>query len=126
MKKWFIPQRVQKVSDAKLKKHAWKNQQRLENGLPELSYQADVEYYYFRVPYSFVMGVFNYLSSLMHAAVQMYIKFQLEKELKNTEIHESATMKVRLTAFAHSDDSAGKLMVRNKTDLARAFNLYTL
>jgi hypothetical protein len=65
---------------------------------------------FFVMPYSFVMGIFNMLSSLLHAGVQKYAKILLEEDylLKGKRID--------FDMYAHSDDSGGRLSVENNTE----------
>jgi hypothetical protein len=58
---------------------------------------------YLEMPYSFVMGIFNMLSSLMHAGVQIYSKNLLEPAFL------SRGYNVDFDMYAHSDDSGGRL-----------------
>nr|QLF99173.1 RNA-dependent RNA polymerase [Halophytophthora RNA virus 6] len=50
----------------------------------------------FIMPYSFMMGIFNYLSSLMHAFSQLYFDAKIARP-----------MGVTFNLLAHSDDSGG-------------------
>lgn len=52
--------------------------------------------------YSFMMGIFNYLSSLLHSSVQMFYMNEIVPRM-NEKL--DCTMKVQL--WAHSDDSGG-------------------
>nr|WGH72967.1 MAG: putative RNA-dependent RNA polymerase [Trichoderma gamsii mycobunyavirus 1] len=58
---------------------------------------------FFVMPYSFVMGIFNMLSSLYHAGIQLLAKKYIEE--KNFKLG----IKSELNMMAHSDDSAGRL-----------------
>jgi hypothetical protein len=64
----------------------------------------------FVMPYSFVMGIFNMLSSLLHAGGQIYAKYLLEKPFLLEQKH------IDLDMFAHSDDSGGRLSLLKGTD----------
>nr|AQS16635.1 RNA-dependent RNA polymerase [Camula virus] len=58
--------------------------------------------YYMTMPESFMMGMFNYLSSYVHSIVQLYFTHVLVPALEK-EFHCNITMEL----FAHSDDSGG-------------------
>ncbi|QTT60998.1 RNA-dependent RNA polymerase [Phytophthora condilina negative stranded RNA virus 6] len=72
--------------------------------LPFLKKKTDPDTFYeMDVDFSFVMGIFNYLSSLMHSINQLYAseiirEWHLKRELGT----------VNLLMNAHSDDSAGE------------------
>jgi len=55
--------------------------------------------YEITMPYSFMMGIFNYLSSLLHAFSQLYFN---EKIAQKQNVH--------FNLIAHSDDSGGVLL----------------
>jgi hypothetical protein len=57
----------------------------------------------FIMPYSFVMGIFNMLSSLLHAGGQLYAKYIIERPFLEKGIP------IDFDMFAHSDDSGGRL-----------------
>jgi hypothetical protein len=65
------------------------------------------------MPYSFMMGIFNYLSSLMHAASQMYFSDNL-----------APTIGASCNFLAHSDDSAGIITARNYDKCLRTYDIY--
>jgi hypothetical protein len=71
--------------------------------------KVDIEVAEFEMPYSFVMGIFNYLSSLMHAFNQMKSVERITKEVK-----EIFKVDISFHMDAHSDDSAGKLVIHTK------------
>jgi hypothetical protein len=61
---------------------------------------------YFIMPYSFVMGIFNMLSSLLHAGAQLYAKNVIERRiLKKGKL-------IDFDMFAHSDDSGGRISIQ--------------
>lgn len=64
--------------------------------------------YYIRMPYSFMMGMFNYLSSIFHAMSQRYF-------IKNILpfIESKWGCSIYMNMFAHSDDSGGFLEIYN-------------
>jgi hypothetical protein len=61
---------------------------------------------YFNMPYSFVMGIFNMLSSLFHAGAQIMSCDLIGIELLEQNINMNFHM------LAHSDDSAGRLSIQ--------------
>lgn len=61
---------------------------------------------FFNMPYSFVMGIFNMLSSLFHAGVQLLIKDEIEITVMKKNV------RCNLELLAHSDDSAGRLSIK--------------
>jgi hypothetical protein len=61
------------------------------------------------MPYSFVMGIFNMLSSLYHAGVQLLAERQV---MLNNYLRHSTI--VNLLMDAHSDDSVGSLCIEAK------------
>lgn len=65
------------------------------------------------MPYSFMMGIFNYLSSIMHAASQLYFN---DVVLSNTG--SSANF------LAHSDDSAGVISSRTYSSCIKIYDQY--
>lgn len=71
--------------------------------------------------YSFMMGIFNYLSSLMHAANQLYAAYIINKTSTL-----SYGVPVDFTLLCHSDDSAGRLVTQNSLMTNRALFLYEL
>lgn len=73
--------------------------------------------YYIRMPYSFMMGMFNYLSSIYHAFCQRYfIKNILPLISKKWDC--DITMKM----FAHSDDSGGYIEIDKTTEYVRVLD----
>lgn len=71
------------------------------------------ETYDLEMPYSFMMGIFNYLSSLMHATSQIYFAEKI-----------ASTMQVDCNFVAHSDDSAGILVAKNYKKCLLVFKMY--
>jgi hypothetical protein len=65
------------------------------------------------MPYSFMMGIFNYLSSLMHAASQLYFSNVLV-----------ADYNVSVSFLAHSDDSAGIIVSRDYKSCLKYYSFY--
>lgn len=77
--------------------------------------------YYMEMPYSWVMGIFNYTSSFLHAANQKYISYLLMKTSLISYGEESS-----LVMFAHSDDSGGRLSVSSIKMAQRSLILYEI
>ncbi|BBD50445.1 unknown protein [Pythium polare bunya-like RNA virus 1] len=67
------------------------------------------------MPYSFMMGIFNYLSSLMHAASQLYFSNVLMSDYK-----------VSLSFLAHSDDSAGIIVSKDYKNCLKFYSFYEM
>ncbi|QTT60997.1 RNA-dependent RNA polymerase [Phytophthora condilina negative stranded RNA virus 5] len=59
--------------------------------------------YEFVMPYSFMMGIFNYLSSLMHAFSQLYFDDKIARK-----------QGAHFNLIAHSDDSGGVIFSKSK------------
>jgi hypothetical protein len=75
--------------------------------------------YFFYMPYSWMMGIFNYLSSLLHVVNQMHVSHMImvastRVDLTTTHYH----------MIAHSDDSAGKIFTNSITSLRKSFLIY--
>lgn len=75
--------------------------------------------YELTVSFSFVMGIFNYLSTLMHAANQI-----LAGEIIRNQCIRKGEGLVILDAKCHSDDSVVSSYHQNPTSLRRTFVLY--
>jgi hypothetical protein len=71
----------------------------------------DLETVGFNMPYSFVMGIFNYLSSLMHAFNQKHLNTLLKNYFKD-----KYNLLAEVDMVAHSDDSGGVLYIENCND----------
>nr|QLF99171.1 RNA-dependent RNA polymerase [Halophytophthora RNA virus 4] len=65
------------------------------------------------MPYSFMMGIYNYLSSLFHAATQLYFNKYV-----------SSPKGVFFNLMAHSDDSGGSVVAKKYNDCVNMFGLY--
>nr|QLF99172.1 RNA-dependent RNA polymerase [Halophytophthora RNA virus 5] len=65
------------------------------------------------MPYSFMMGIFNYLSSIFHAATQVHFN-------KNV----ATKCGTNYNLMAHSDDSGGTISGKNVNTCVRSFVLY--
>jgi hypothetical protein len=64
------------------------------------------------MPFSWLMGLFNFLSSLMHASCQLFdehLMHKISNEIIDPETNYPLTVVSHL--FAHSDDSGGKILV---------------
>jgi hypothetical protein len=84
-----------------------------------LTYDDKVKGYYLEMEYSWVMGIFNYTSSFLHAFNQKYCSYFLFKSsLENYQEETSLVM------FAHSDDSGGRLTSSSFSLIKRAVFLY--
>jgi hypothetical protein len=77
--------------------------------------------YYLEMQYSWVMGIFNYTSSFLHAMNQKYASYLI---FKTSLVSYDAETVVFM--FAHSDDSGGRLTCENKFLMTRALSLYEL
>lgn len=73
---------------------------------------------YFDMPYSFVMGIFNLLSSLMHVGIQYYSKHIIESVICGVGEY------CDLSMFGHSDDSAGRCSLSNKSMISAVLAKY--
>nr|UYL94436.1 MAG: RNA-dependent RNA polymerase [Sanya bunya-like virus 6] len=71
------------------------------------------------VPFSFVMGIFNYLSSLMHAANQLYAS----EVIRDWHLKRGKGM-VTMSMNAHSDDSAGESQHEDPDSIPTTLGLY--
>nr|USL98309.1 RNA-dependent RNA polymerase [Phytophthora castaneae negative stranded RNA virus 1] len=69
----------------------------------------------FTMPYSFMMGIFNYLSSLMHAASQLYFDHKI-----------SRPQGVSFNLLAHSDDSGGVVFSSSEEKNLEIFRQYEM
>jgi hypothetical protein len=86
-----------------------------------LVYDEKVKAYYLQMNYSWMMGIFNYTSSFLHAANQMYFSYLLFKtSLKFYQEECSMVM------FAHSDDSGGRVTAESKNMIIRALTHYEI
>jgi len=69
------------------------------------------------VPFGFVMGMFNYMSSMLHASSQLYFKYLIEKIYKN---------EVKFHPAAHSDDSGAKIECYRDSIARKVFYIYEI
>lgn len=74
---------------------------------------------YFNMEYSWVMGIFNYFSSIMHVGTQLYSAYLI----RNSAMKNLGSENI-LHMVAHSDDSAGKILVNNRFEMLRSSILY--
>jgi hypothetical protein len=65
------------------------------------------------MPYSFIMGIYNYLSSLFHAFSQLYFNDKIASKLGAS-----------VNLIAHSDDSGGVIMSNSYEKNIDIFSLY--
>jgi hypothetical protein len=90
---------------------------------PYLSHMKKIsspaDFYEIDVPFSFVMGIFNYMSSLMHAANQLYAS----EVIRDWHLRRGLGM-VTLSMNAHSDDSAGESQHENLESIPTTLGLY--
>lgn len=77
----------------------------------------DGDAFYIEMPYSFMMGMFNYLSSILHAAAQLYF---IDNIIPIIEKRMNCKIKMRM--FAHSDDSGGYIEISNSKDTEEVLN----
>lgn len=77
--------------------------------------------YYLNMKHSWVMGIFNYFSSMMHVTTQLYMSHLIR--ISSINNFNSNTL---LHMVAHSDDSAGKLLTDDKLHLYRSSLYYEL
>lgn len=82
--------------------------------------------YYIRMPYSFMMGMFNYLSSIFHAYSQKYF---IRNVVPRIEAKWGCSIAMKM--FAHSDDSGGYMEIYNTskynevmTDVCRMYESF--
>lgn len=66
--------------------------------------------YYFRMPHSFMMGIFNYLSSIVHAANQLLASRVI------TRLNYKENVATHMIAIAHSDDSMMRLFLNTESN----------
>nr|UUW20962.1 MAG: RNA-dependent RNA polymerase [Sanya bunya-like virus 15] len=85
----------------------------------ETQVKEPVEHYEFDMKFSFVMGIFNYLSSMMHAFNQMYAS-----ELIRDYNLSRGNGLVILRMNAHSDDSAGESQHQDEKSIVPTIALY--
>jgi hypothetical protein len=86
-----------------------------------LHFDEVVKGYYLEMPYSWMMGIFNYTSSLMHAFNQKYASYLIFKTSMLSFNEET-----KLFMFAHSDDSGGRISANNKGLIKRGLILYEI
>jgi hypothetical protein len=80
---------------------------------------SPVDFFELDVPFSFVMGIFNYLSSLMHAANQLCAS----ELIRDWHLKRNLGM-VAMSMNAHSDDSAGESQHENLESIPTTLGLY--
>jgi hypothetical protein len=75
--------------------------------------------YYFQMPYSWVMGIFNFFSSFFHVACQLHASHLIRLSLKELQLGDSI-----LHMMAHSDDSAGRFQCEDERSHRLASVIY--
>jgi hypothetical protein len=75
--------------------------------------KSEGDYYTLTMPYSFMMGIFNYLSSLMHAASQLYFSEKVAEKMGAT-----------CNFIAHSDDSGGIIVAESYQKCVKIYSMY--
>nr|CAH2618896.1 RNA-dependent RNA polymerase [Aulacomnium heterostichum bunyavirus 3]CAI5383934.1 RNA-dependent RNA polymerase [Aulacomnium heterostichum bunyavirus 3] len=106
------------------RKHIFDNLNKNDNLKKYTSYfteDKDTNGYYFSPKYSWVMGIFNYFSSIFHVACQMHISHMLRISI-NKSYHSECTLHM----IAHSDDSAGKIVCEGSDIVRRSLLYYEL
>lgn len=86
-----------------------------------LIFDSKVNGYYILMPYSWVMGIFNYTSSFLHAINQKYMSYLIT----NTSA-ENFQEETSLVMFAHSDDSGGRISSTSNFLIQRGLVIYEL
>jgi hypothetical protein len=86
-----------------------------------LTEDAEVNGYYLEMSYSWMMGIFNYLSSLLHVMNQMHASQMLMRVNNNVY---STDFEMHLNA--HSDDSGGKMVCQTPSVMKKSFTCYEL
>jgi hypothetical protein len=86
-----------------------------------LKYDEKIKGYYLEMPYSWMMGIFNYTSSFMHAFNQKYASYLI---FKTSLI--SFGEETKLFMFAHSDDSGGRITASDRNLIKRGLILYEI
>nr|UUW20968.1 MAG: RNA-dependent RNA polymerase [Guiyang bunya-like virus 1] len=82
--------------------NVFKNNKKNKNFLDYFTIVEKLDTAYFTMPYSFVMGIFNYLSSLLHAYNQQFACSEI-----NAHMRKKYDIDLFVNMVAHSDDSAG-------------------
>lgn len=92
-----------------LKKHLTKDDLKCRGG------------YKFEMGFSFMMGIFNFLSSLMHSANQM-----LASEVIRLNVLKYNKRVINMKMICHSDDSSGVCYYEKDSDLKKALLIYDI
>nr|APG79283.1 RNA-dependent RNA polymerase [Beihai sesarmid crab virus 5] len=95
------------------------NQCLSEEEFESLDYEIGENGKIIKMPFSFIMGIFNYLSSLMHVVNQLVAS----EVIRDRSIMKGKGM-VLLEMKAHSDDSAGKSYHQNKKSIDDTVTTY--
>jgi len=77
--------------------------------------RKDDEDFELQMPYSFMMGIYNYLSSLFHAMTQLYFNEKI-----------SSKDNVQFNLQAHSDDSGGVIISSSYEKNLKYFKIYEI
>jgi hypothetical protein len=77
------------------------------------------EGYYFEMSYSWVMGIFNYMSSFMHVMNQLHASHMIYKVTMKMDSEPTF-----LHMNAHSDDSCGRLQTASDFTMRKAMVVY--
>lgn len=77
--------------------------------------------YYFTMSYSWVMGIFNYFSSLLHVVNQMHASYVI-----NNAGNHSISSNITYHMIAHSDDSAGRIGAPDELCMRKSFLIYEM
>jgi hypothetical protein len=86
-----------------------------------LKEDKSVNGYYLEMSYSWMMGIFNYLSSLLHVMNQMHstqLLMRVNNRIYNTDFE--------MHLNAHSDDSGGKMVCHSPAIMKKSFTCYEL
>lgn len=86
-----------------------------------LKFDDTVKGYYLEMPYSWVMGIFNYTSSFLHAMNQKYMSYLITQS-SISKFNEETT----LVMFAHSDDSGGRISSTREVLIQRGLIIYEI
>lgn len=86
-----------------------------------LTKDVDLNGYYLDMPYSWVMGIFNYTSSFLHAMNQKYMSYLITQS-SIERFNEETT----LVMFAHSDDSGGRISSTREVLIQRGLIIYEI
>jgi hypothetical protein len=86
--------------------NVFSNNERLKKYIKYFETVEELKTFKFKMPYSFVMGIFNYLSSLYHAVAQ-----DLNSNMIQQHILNKYKTLIIFKMNAHSDDSGGYILI---------------